>query len=48
VSTKGGQVRVTQLAVDLSNVPSDKQGFEAFANTQPKVAQFIAEAAGQK
>jgi len=48
VSTKGGQVRVTQLDVDLSKVQSDKQGFEAFANTQPKVAQFIAEAAGQK
>src|SRR5262245_56041622 len=48
VSTKGGQVQVTQLDVDLSKVQSDKQGFEAFANTQPKVAKFIAEAAGQK
>jgi hypothetical protein len=48
VSTKGGQVRVTQLAVDLSKVQSDKQGFEAFANTHPKVAQFLAEAAGRK
>jgi hypothetical protein len=44
VSTKGGQVQVTQLDVDLSKVQSDKQGFEAFANTQPKVAKFIAEA----
>ena len=48
VSTKGGQVQVTQLDVDLSKVQSDKQGFEAFANTQPKVAKFIGEAAGQK
>jgi hypothetical protein len=47
VSTKGGQVRVTQLDVDLSKVQTDKLGFEAFANGQPKVAQFIAEA-GQK
>ena len=47
VSTKGGQVRVTQLDVDLSKVKPDKQGFEAFAKNQPKVAQFIAEA-GQK
>jgi len=48
VSTKGGQIQVTQLEVDLSKVHSDKQGFEAFANAQPKVAKFIAEAAGQK
>jgi hypothetical protein len=48
VSTKGGQVRVTQLDVDLSKVQSDKQGLEAFAKTQPKVAQFIAQAAGSK
>ena len=48
VSTKDGQVRVTQLDVDLSKVQSDKQGFEGFANTQPKIAKFIAEAAGQK
>ena len=48
VSSKGGQVQVAQLDVDLSKVQSDKQGFEAFAKTQPKVAKFIAEAAGQK
>ena len=48
VSTKDGQVRVTQLDVDLSKIQSDKQGFEAFAKNQPKVAQFIAEAARQK
>jgi hypothetical protein len=48
VSTKGGQVRVAQLEVDLSKVQSDRQGFESFAKTQAKVAQFIAEAAGQK
>jgi hypothetical protein len=48
VSTKGGQIRVTQLDVDLSKVQSDRHGFEAFANTQPRVAQFIAEAARQK
>jgi len=48
VSTKGGQVQVMQLDVDLSKVQSDRQGFEAFAKNQPKVAQFIAEASGQK
>ena len=48
VSTKGGKVRVTQLDVDLSKVQSDKQVFEAFAKNQPKVAQFIADASGQK
>jgi hypothetical protein len=48
VSTKGGQVRVAQLDVDLSKVQSDRQGLETFAKTQPKVAQFIAEASGQK
>jgi hypothetical protein len=48
VSTKGGQVRVTQLDVDLSTVQANKQGFEAFAKDQPRVAQFVAEAAGGK
>jgi hypothetical protein len=48
VSTKASQVRVTQLDVDLSKVQTDKQGFEAFAEDQPKVAEFVAEASGQK
>ena len=48
VSTKGGQVRVTQLDADLSKVKPDKQGFEAFAKNQPQVAQFTAEASGRK
>jgi hypothetical protein len=48
VSTKGGKVRVTQLDVDLSRVKSGKRGFEAFVKTEPRVAQFIAEASGQK
>ena len=48
VSTRGGEVRVTQLDVDLSKVQADKQGFEDFAKGQPRVAQFIAEAPGQK
>jgi len=48
VSTKGVQVRVTQLGVDLSGLRCDRQGYEDFAKTQPKVAQFVAEASGQK
>ena len=48
VSTKGGQARVIQLDVDLSNVKPDKQSFEALAENQPQVAQFIAEASGRK
>jgi hypothetical protein len=48
VSTQGAQVRVTQLNVDLSKVQADKQGFEAFAKDQPRVAQFVAEAAARK
>jgi hypothetical protein len=48
VSTKGGKVRITQLDVDLSRVKPGKEGFEVFAKTEPKVAQFIAEASAQK
>jgi hypothetical protein len=48
VSTTGGQVRVTQLDADLSRVKPDEQGLEAFAENQPQVAQFIAEASGRK
>jgi hypothetical protein len=48
VSTKGGQIRVTQLDVDLSQVQPDKQGFEAFAKEQPRIAQFFADGAGRK
>jgi hypothetical protein len=48
VSTKGGKVRITQLDVDLSRVKPGKEGFEAFAKTEPRVAQFIAEASAQK
>jgi hypothetical protein len=48
VSTTRGQVQVTQLDVDLSNIKPGKQGLEAFANNQPKVAQFISEASAPK
>jgi hypothetical protein len=48
VSTKGGQVRVTQLDVDLATVIPDKQAFEALAKKDPRVARFIAEASGKK
>lgn len=48
VSTQDGQVRVTQLDVDLSKIQPDKQGFEAFAKNEPRVAQFIADVAGRK
>lgn len=48
VSTKGGPVRVTQLDVDLAKVQADKQGFEALAKDQPKITQFLADAAERK
>lgn len=49
VSTKGGQVRVTQLDVDLSKVQANSSGetrkaFEGIAKNEPRVAKFIAEA----
>jgi hypothetical protein len=48
VSTKDGPVRITQLNIDLSNLRADKQAFEALAKNEPKIAQFIAIAAGKK
>lgn len=50
VSTKGGQVRVTQLDVDLSKVQANSFGvtrkaFEDIAKNEPRIARFIAEAA---
>jgi hypothetical protein len=48
VSTKDGQLRVTQLDVDLSQVQPNQQGFEALAKKQPKIAKFIAAASGPK
>ncbi|MBI3411598.1 MAG: hypothetical protein HY040_24990 [Planctomycetes bacterium] len=48
LSTKDGQVRVTQLDVDLSQVQANTQGFEALAKKEPRIAKFIAEASGQK
>jgi hypothetical protein len=48
VSTRGGQVRVTQLDLDLSKVEAHKRGFEAFANSQPRVAEFVSDAIGGK
>jgi len=48
VSTKGGQVRVTQLDVDLSRVRPNAQAFEALTKNEPTIAKFIADAAGQK
>jgi hypothetical protein len=49
VSTKGGQVRVTQLDVDLSKVQATSSGetrkaFEGIAKNEPRIAKFIAEA----
>jgi hypothetical protein len=48
VSTKGGQVRVTQVNVDMSRLTPDDRGLTALAQSQPKVAQFLAEATGQR
>jgi hypothetical protein len=48
VSTKDGQARVTQLDVDVSKLHPSKEGIEALAKKEPRLAQFIGEAAGQK
>jgi hypothetical protein len=42
VSAQDGRLRVTQLDADLS------QNLDALAKTEPKVAKFLAEAAGEK
>jgi hypothetical protein len=49
VSTKGGQVNVTQLDVDLSKVQAKssaetRKAIEGIAKNEPRVAKFIAEA----
>jgi hypothetical protein len=48
VSTKGGQVRVTQLDVDLSKVEPNAKGFRGLAKKHEKLAKFIADASDQK
>src|SRR5262245_17192821 len=48
VSTTDGQLRVTQLDVDLSQVQPNQQGFEALAKRQPNIAKFLAEASEPK
>jgi hypothetical protein len=48
LSTKDGQLGVTQLDVDLSQVQPTTRGFEALAKKEPRIAKFIAEASGQK
>ena len=48
VSTKGGEVRVTQLDVDLSKVQPNEMGFRGLAKKHEKLAKFIAEASDQK
>jgi len=49
VSTKGGQVSVTQLDVDLSKVQANssretRKAFEGIAKNEPQVAKFLADA----
>jgi len=48
VSTKGGEVRVTQLDVDLSKVEANEKGFQELAKKHEKLAKFIADASNQK
>jgi hypothetical protein len=48
VSTKGGEVRVTQLDVDVSKVEPNEKGFQGLAKKHPKIAEFIREASGEK
>src|SRR5262245_53838609 len=48
VSTKGGELRVTQLDLDLSKVEPTEKGFQALAKKHEKLAKFIADASDQK
>ena len=48
VSTKGAEVRVTQMDVDLSKVEPNEKGFEGLAKKHPTIAEFIREASGDK
>ena len=48
VSTKGGEVRTTQLDVDLSKVEPNEKGFQGLAKKHEKLAKFIADASDQK
>src|SRR5262245_18620806 len=48
VSTRGGELRVTQLDVDLSKVEPNEKGFQGLAKKHEKVAKFIADASHQK
>jgi hypothetical protein len=48
VSTKGGDIRVTQLDVDLSQIKPNEKGLQGLAKKHDKLAKFIAEASAQK
>jgi len=48
VFTKGGEVRLTQLDVDLSKVQPNEKGFRELAKKHKKLARFLAEASDQK
>ena len=48
VSTKGGEVRVTQLDVDLLKVEANEKGFQGLAKKHEKLAKFLADASHQK
>jgi len=48
MSMKAGKLQVTQLDVDLSQVQANAHGFQALAKREPKIARFLAEAAGNK
>jgi hypothetical protein len=48
VSTRSGQIRVTQLNVDLSQLRPDQQGFESLVRGDLSVAKFVAEATGRR
>jgi hypothetical protein len=48
VATKGGEVRVTQLDVDLSKVEANEKGFRGLAKKHRKIAEFIREDSADK
>jgi hypothetical protein len=48
VSTKDGEVRVSQLDLDLSKVEPNERAFQALAGKHPRIAEFIRGASREK
>jgi hypothetical protein len=44
IATRGGQVRVQQILLDLSGVPAQRASFLALVGGNPGIARFVAAA----